>query len=340
MGNRIFISYSRKDTDYVSSLVTALREQGFEVWFDKNIRTGTDWDDTIEEEIKKSDAIVLILSETSVASENVKDEISYAIGLDKSVNPIKIEECDVPMRLARRQYVDFTILGHEAGFERLVNDLKQNLQISNENKKLSNGSFKPPTPQNKVALTVDTPRKVSRKITPYIIGGVIAIVLVFVLIMSVDDEVVADPKQNIVEPDAAAWDSANEINSVNGYVEYINTYGVKDKYYRAAQDSIDALMLYEGGAVYSVGNDKYFVKNIYTDMNGKMTVGDDDNQFPKKGDIITALRSQELSDSETYQIISPDIKLDAGDKVRVIGVKEVSNIVYISIFYPEWSLGR
>ncbi|AFL82146.1 TIR domain-containing protein [Aequorivita sublithincola DSM 14238] len=211
---KIFISYSRRDTEYVSSLVEALRKQGFEVWFDKNIRTGTDWDDTIESELKKADAIVLILSQTSVASENVKDEISYAIGLDKPVNPIKIEECDVPMRLARKQFVDFTAMGHEAGFERLVNDLKQTLKLAEENKSVPKGSFKPP-----IANINSVPQKKSKKIVPYLIGGLITIVLFIILILNFTDDSSTDQINNsnetVVQQQTKNSDSQNEINGLN-----------------------------------------------------------------------------------------------------------------------------
>ncbi|NNK53029.1 MAG: toll/interleukin-1 receptor domain-containing protein, partial [Flavobacteriaceae bacterium] len=120
---KVFISYSRADSDYVSGLVDALRSKGFDVWFDKNIRSGNEWDNTIEREIKNADAMVLILSDTSVQSDNVKDEMSYAMQLSKSVIPIKIEECDVPMRLARKQFIDFTQVGFDPGVNRLVDDI-------------------------------------------------------------------------------------------------------------------------------------------------------------------------------------------------------------------------
>ncbi len=126
---KIFISYSRADSDYVSRLVDAFRSKGFDVWFDKNIRSGNEWDNTIEREIKNADAMVLILSNTSVQSDNVKDEMSYAMQLSKNVIPIKIEECDVPMRLARKQFIDFTQVGFDQGVNRLVDDISHALDV-------------------------------------------------------------------------------------------------------------------------------------------------------------------------------------------------------------------
>lgn len=171
-GKKVFISYSRQDIDYIQSLVEALRLQGFVVWFDKNIISGTDWDDTIEAEIKQADAIVLVLSKTSVASDVVKDEISYAMSFGKSINPIKIEDCEVPMRLARKQFIDFAALGHEAGFERLVNDLQHSLNLSEENKSISKKDFNPP-----VANANSSSPKKSKKIAKYILIGIVSVIL-------------------------------------------------------------------------------------------------------------------------------------------------------------------
>ncbi len=120
---RLFISYSRADKDYVRHLVDVLRKQDFDIWFDEQIPVGQGWDDVLETQIKKADAMVLVLSQTSVASENVKDEIAFAKRSNIPVIPIKIEECDVPLRMVRTQFIDFT-QGFDLGAQRLVDDLR------------------------------------------------------------------------------------------------------------------------------------------------------------------------------------------------------------------------
>ncbi|MDN3723477.1 toll/interleukin-1 receptor domain-containing protein [Aequorivita sp. SDUM287046] len=329
---KIFISYSRRDTDYVKSLVEALRKQGFEVWFDKNIRTGTDWDDTIETELKNADAIVLILSKTSVASENVKDEISYAIGLDKPVNPIKIEECEVPMRLARKQFVDFTILGPEAGFERLVNDLNFSLNEAKTN--VPKGTFTPPKSTESTANNTNKP---SKKIAPYLIGGIVALILFIVFIVNCTSETVEDSYQNEVEmlsqDISPEWEKAINANTINGYLGYIYDHGPNDINYQSAQDSIDTLMPFLGMGMYSEGTDRYFVKNLYTDMNGDTVYQEDDNEIPKKGDIITALKPVALYDTENADAES--VILEPGEKARVLSVRMDGEAVWVMLQYPE-----
>ena len=49
---------------------------------------------------------MLILSQTSVESPNVQDEVSIAMNTNKKMVPILIEECKLPMRWQRRQYAD------------------------------------------------------------------------------------------------------------------------------------------------------------------------------------------------------------------------------------------
>lgn len=308
---KIFISYSRRDTEYISKLVEALRKQNFDVWFDKNIRTGTDWDSTIEKEIKNADAIVLVLSETSVASDNVKDEMSYAMGLDKPVIPIKIEECDVPMRLARKQFVDFTAMGAEAGFERLVKDL--HIGLNEAQTTVEKGAFKPPkTTPNGAPVVVSTKSKIKN----YLIGGVVSIGLfIFLLIQCTGDETLTNTPTN------QAWEIAKNGHTVKSYLNYIYEHGTNDVYYKAATDSIENLMLYEAMAVYGDLEQRYFVKNLYTDMNGRVVFVEDDNQTPKKGDIITALTAAQLYDIETFEP-KEGLMLEPGEKAKVISVRE------------------
>lgn len=332
---KIFISYSRRDTEYVKSLVEALRKQGFEVWFDKNIRTGTDWDDTIESELKKADAIVLILSKTSVASDNVKDEISYAIGLDKPVNPIKIEECDVPMRLARKQFVDFTVMGHEAGFERLVNDL--NISLQEARTSVPKGAFKPPKTAETQGNAV---QKGTKKIMPYVIGGIATLLVFVILILNCDDgtteDTIENDTQTATESTNPDWEDAVSSNSIDNYLKYMYKVGTEDEYFMDAADSIDVLMPNIGVVTYAdPDGTKHFVKNLFTDAEGNLAYGQDDNQLPRSGDILSAISLVDIYDVNDKQIVHGE-NIIAGEKVRVMAVDfPEDGSVIVTIQYPD-----
>lgn len=103
----IFVSYSSKDRPFAVGLTEELQKLGANVWIDQlGIGLGENWDNAIEEALEKSETLMLILSPTSVGSQNVQDEVSIAINTDKKFVPILIKECDLPMRWQRRQYAD------------------------------------------------------------------------------------------------------------------------------------------------------------------------------------------------------------------------------------------
>lgn len=105
----IFVSYSSDDRPFALELVKELQSLGANLWIDQlGIGLGENWDNAIEEALEKSETFMLILSPTSVQSQNVQDEVSIAINTKKKLVPILIKECELPMRLQRRQYADLT----------------------------------------------------------------------------------------------------------------------------------------------------------------------------------------------------------------------------------------
>ncbi|MCW8981847.1 MAG: toll/interleukin-1 receptor domain-containing protein, partial [Altibacter sp.] len=100
--HHVFFSYSRENSDFVLELAKKLRNAGAQVWLDQlDIKTGERWDKSIEQALSASDVLMVVLSKASVESNNVMDEVSYALEEGKKVLPILLEECDVPFRLRR-----------------------------------------------------------------------------------------------------------------------------------------------------------------------------------------------------------------------------------------------
>jgi hypothetical protein len=125
MSPQIFISYSHKDAESAVRLAKNLESEGYEVWLDRtDIQTGAHWDDEIVKGLNASEIFVVLLSKQSAESQNVKDEIGYAIDHDKHILPVLLEECEVPFRLRRVQYVDFTQLKFEEGIQKVRAILK------------------------------------------------------------------------------------------------------------------------------------------------------------------------------------------------------------------------
>lgn len=106
---KYFLSYSRSDEQFALRLANDLRDNGVEIWVDQlDIRPSEHWDRAIERAVRDCRGLVVILSPRSVASENVADEISYAIDSGKSVLPVMIERCVLPLRITRMHVIDAT----------------------------------------------------------------------------------------------------------------------------------------------------------------------------------------------------------------------------------------
>ena len=111
-----FISYSRINKEFAVKLAKELKMAGFPVWLDQlDIPAGARWDDEIEKALRECGIFMAILTPASIASENAKDEIGYAIDHGKRIFPVLLEECEIPLRLRRFQYVDFTSMNYDQG---------------------------------------------------------------------------------------------------------------------------------------------------------------------------------------------------------------------------------
>jgi hypothetical protein len=108
VSQRAFFSYSRDDSEFAIRLAEDLKAAGANVWMDQlDIEPGMPWDRAIEVAVTNCPHMLVILSPTSVNSDNVRDEISFALSKQKKVIPVLYRECDVPFRLARLQHIDF-----------------------------------------------------------------------------------------------------------------------------------------------------------------------------------------------------------------------------------------
>ncbi len=79
MSAKIFISYSRKDQEFVDQLVADLEAHGVGVWVDRgDIVAGAAWRQQIVEGIKNCPVFLLVLSPNSIESGNVNRELTLA----------------------------------------------------------------------------------------------------------------------------------------------------------------------------------------------------------------------------------------------------------------------
>src|SRR5215510_11421025 len=121
---RIFISYSRKDSDFVRGLAGDLEKAGYDVWWDvSDLRGGDDWLRVIPTAIESSDYAIVVLSPNAVISEWVEKEYTQALALRKKIIPIMLARSSVPFALNTINYINFSSGDYADNFTKLLTAL-------------------------------------------------------------------------------------------------------------------------------------------------------------------------------------------------------------------------
>ena len=97
----VFLSYSRADQAQARVLAQELEEAGLQVWWDTLIEGGAAFAKTIDAALAASDAVIVLWSANSIASDWVLDEAARGRDLKKLV-PLSIDGTEPP--LGFRQY--------------------------------------------------------------------------------------------------------------------------------------------------------------------------------------------------------------------------------------------
>lgn len=122
-----FLSYSRKDETIAARVRQHLEADGYRVWQDTlGIKGGVLWDDEVERALRSCTHIAWLVSQNSLASQNVRDEIGYAINNGKPIIPIIIDETtdtDLPLRAHRYQVVRI-----RRDFNKAIGEIKNSIQ--------------------------------------------------------------------------------------------------------------------------------------------------------------------------------------------------------------------
>ncbi|MEO0598893.1 MAG: toll/interleukin-1 receptor domain-containing protein, partial [Chloroflexota bacterium] len=89
----VFVSYSRRDKPFVEKLVTALVQDGRDVWIDwEDIPRAADWLNEIDKGIENATTFVFVVSTHSLTSEICNHELAYALKFNKRVVPLIRED--------------------------------------------------------------------------------------------------------------------------------------------------------------------------------------------------------------------------------------------------------
>jgi len=122
---KIFFSYSRHDSVFALRLAKDIRDAGVDIWIDQlDIPVGARWDVEVEHALMDAACVLVILSPSSSASENVQDEISFALYSEKKIIPVVLEDCIAPFRLRRLKKIDFS-KNYDEGLDQVLDALKE-----------------------------------------------------------------------------------------------------------------------------------------------------------------------------------------------------------------------
>ncbi|MBI5034180.1 MAG: TIR domain-containing protein [Chloroflexi bacterium] len=122
----VFLCHCSEDKLEVSKLHARLSEHNIKPWLDAiDLLPGQKWQEEIPIAVRNSDVVLACLSPKAInKSGYVQKEIAFALDIAQEkpeglifLIPVKLEECTIPNRLARLQWVN---LFEAQGFERLM----------------------------------------------------------------------------------------------------------------------------------------------------------------------------------------------------------------------------
>ncbi|HLO27773.1 MAG TPA: TIR domain-containing protein [Anaerolineales bacterium] len=127
---KVFLCHASGDKPAVRDLYKRLITEGIDAWLDQEkLMPGQDWRSEIPRAVREADVVVVCLSNKSITKEGyIQKEIRFALDIAKEkpegtifLIPTRLEDCVVPERLSRWQWVD---LFDDNGFLKLLRSLK------------------------------------------------------------------------------------------------------------------------------------------------------------------------------------------------------------------------
>ncbi|HPP63297.1 MAG TPA: TIR domain-containing protein [Anaerolineales bacterium] len=134
---KAFLCHSSSDKPKVRELYRRLVADGVDAWLDtESLLPGQKWKEEIQQAIRNSDVILVFLSKDSINKEGfVQKEIKEALDIADEkpehtifIIPARLEDCNVPDRLADYHWVD---LYDSSGYKKLIQALETRAKTVN-----------------------------------------------------------------------------------------------------------------------------------------------------------------------------------------------------------------
>jgi hypothetical protein len=137
-----FISYASKDDEFVHRLHADLQDKGVRCWFaPHDMKIGAKILDTLDEAIRLRDKVLLILSEDSIASDWVEDEVTKAFEEERQrggvvLFPIRLDDAVMETKeawaaklCANRHIGDFRAWKDHDAYQKALERVLRDLQV-------------------------------------------------------------------------------------------------------------------------------------------------------------------------------------------------------------------
>jgi hypothetical protein len=108
----VFVSYSRRDSEFVRRMADSISARGKDVWLDTQwIQDGEVFPEAIKRAIESSDAFLFVITPDSVGSAYCESEVDYARQMQKRIVPVlrePVPDSELPAEIRDRNWIPFT----------------------------------------------------------------------------------------------------------------------------------------------------------------------------------------------------------------------------------------
>jgi hypothetical protein len=115
----VVISYAREDLKVAVGIAAGLEADGLDVWWDRELIAGEDFDEAIERELRLAGCVLVLWSNTSVHSDWVRSEASLAVEREVLV-PVFVEKVGLPLEFRLKHTLDLATWGGDPEAEEFV----------------------------------------------------------------------------------------------------------------------------------------------------------------------------------------------------------------------------
>lgn len=177
-----FISYAHHDRKKVDPIAYQLIRDGYPVWMDHDIVSGADWSEYIADHLKNASYAIIFLSEASIHSGNVRDEINFARNEGKPLIVVYLEDVSQVMPKGLHLSLDRfqAVNAYSRSFQQIMHELEEAVTFRRRRKQAAAG---PRSDKGRRNVPVRKKKKNRNGIVIGVIAAAAVVLLAVILLM-------------------------------------------------------------------------------------------------------------------------------------------------------------